>query len=183
MKKSSELATRYAKALYKLASDAGEIEKTMEELLEVRQVFQTEPDIVAFITSPLVSNDKKESVINDGLNGNKLSSNTKNFLKLLAKKDRFQVLPDIFDAFQALIDDESGVVRGVVKSTSALESDIKSKIESKISSVTGKKVMLDYEVSSDLVGGLQAQVGTYTFDDSLISHLNRLNEELNRRSL
>jgi F-type H+-transporting ATPase subunit delta len=166
-----------------LASDSGEIQKTLEELLEVKQVFQTEPDIVSFITSPLVSNDKKETVINDGLNGNKLSANTKNFLKLLAKKDRFHILPDIFLAYQALIDEASGVVRGVVKSTNSLEADVKAKIETKISSVTGKKVMLDYEVATDLVGGLQAQVGTYTFDDSLLSHLNRLNEELNRRSL
>lgn len=183
MKKSSELSTRYAKALYLLAEEAGQVERTLEELLSIKDVFLNEPEIIEFVTSPLVGNDKKEAVINDGLNGNKLSPNTKNFLKLLAKKDRFQILPSILDAFQMFIDEKSGVMRGVVTSVSDLSGDEKSKIESTIAQITGKKVMLSYEVDKDLVGGIKAEVGSYTFDDSLTSHLDRLNDDLNRRTI
>ena len=56
------------------------------------------------------------------------------------------------------------------------------RIEETVSAVTKKKVILNFTVDPKLLGGMTAQVGGWTFDDSLETHLTRLSEDLNRRS-
>jgi F-type H+-transporting ATPase subunit delta len=55
-------------------------------------------------------------------------------------------------------------------------------LETRISKVTGKKVILEYKTDESLLGGLVAEVGSLTFDDSLDTQLKLLNEELKRRA-
>jgi F-type H+-transporting ATPase subunit delta len=80
------------------------------------------------------------------------------------------------------MDIEEGVTRGVVRSAQALNDDAKKEIENKINKVLNKKIVLTYEQDPKLLGGVVAQVGGWTFDDSLDTHLKKLNEELNRRA-
>ena len=56
-------------------------------------------------------------------------------------------------------------------------------IEATVEKVLKKKVIMTYKVDPSVIGGLVAQAGSYTFDDSLNSHLQRLNDELKRRAL
>jgi F-type H+-transporting ATPase subunit delta len=45
-----------------------------------------------------------------------------------------------------------------------------------------KKIILTYKEDPTLLGGVVAQVGGWTFDDSIETHLIKMNEELNRRA-
>jgi F-type H+-transporting ATPase subunit delta len=51
-----------------------------------------------------------------------------------------------------------------------------------VAQVTGKKVILEYKEDASLLGGLIAEVGSLTFDDSLETQLRTMNEELKRRA-
>lgn len=179
--KYSEVASRYAKALFLLATENKSENETYSQLQFLADAVEKDPEIMNFLTSPLVTNESKESVFKEGLNG-KFSGETKSFLLLLAKKGRVELIPEIALAFQSLIDAANGVTRGIVKSPVALSNEEQQSIEKTVSRYTGKKVILTYEEDKSLIGGLVAEVGSYTFDDSLTSHLTRLNEELNRRA-
>jgi F-type H+-transporting ATPase subunit delta len=63
-----------------------------------------------------------------------------------------------------------------------LNEDDRRKLEQTIAGVTKKKVILNFTEDKKLMGGLVAQVGGWSFDDSLQSHLTRLTEDLNRRT-
>ncbi len=177
----SEVASRYAKALFMLSKEAGSQNEIYSQLQFLADAMEKDPEIMTFLTSPLVTNENKESVFKNGLNG-KFSGETKSFLLLLAKKGRVELIPEIVLAFQSLIDDANGITRGTVKSPVPLSQEEQKRIEDTVSRYTGKKVILSYEENKDIIGGLVAEVGSYTFDDSLTSHLTRLNEELNRRA-
>ena len=179
--KYSQVAIRYAKALYMLATENGSESQTYSQLQFLADAMEKDSAIMDFLTSPLIGREKKEKVFTDGLNG-KFAPETKNFLLLLAKKNRVHLVPEIVIAFQALMDEKSGVTRGVVKSPSPLTAEEQKEIENKVSKYTNKQVILTFEEDKSLIGGLVAEVGSYTFDDSLTSHLTRLNEELNRRA-
>ena len=100
---------------------------------------------------------------------------------MLARNDRFAVLPDLVSAFEKEIDASNNVTRGVVRSAIALGQDERSRIEKTVEEFLKKKVIMTYKVDPSVIGGLVAQVGSYTFDDSIQSHLTRMNEELKRR--
>ncbi|MES2964311.1 MAG: ATP synthase F1 subunit delta, partial [Bdellovibrionota bacterium] len=104
-------------------------------------------------------------------------------INLLARKDRLGVFGEIVHAFEAEADAANNVARGVVRSATVLGQDDRKRIEDQVERVLKKKVILSYKVDPSVIGGLVAQVGSYTFDDSISAHLKRMNEELKRRTV
>ncbi len=73
--------------------------------------------------------------------------------------------------------------RGTVRSTTVLAPEERKRIEETVNRVTHKQPLLTYKEDPALLGGMVAEVGNYTFDDSLASHLRRMNEQLTRRTM
>jgi F-type H+-transporting ATPase subunit delta len=177
----SEVARRYARAFYDLAKTASGADKAFAELRILREAISTDSGIKNFLLSPVVDADKKASALKLALHG-KASDSVTNGLLLLAHKNRLNLFFDIVDAFEEISDLDHGVTRGTVKSAKALGPEARNKIEATVNKVTGKKVILNYTEDADLLGGMMAQVGGWTFDDSLETHLTRMSEDLNRRT-
>ncbi|MCB0419440.1 MAG: ATP synthase F1 subunit delta [Bdellovibrionales bacterium] len=178
----SEVATRYAVALHSLAKEKGIEEKTLQELRALGDLFNKDKDIYDFIHSPLIVAASREAALKAALDGNGVSEDVSNFILMLARKNRIAAFEGILEAYQNQVDIENGVTRGIVRSVSVLSPEERVAIEKKISDVTGKRVILNYTEEPNLIGGLIAQVGSYTFDDTLTTHLSRLKEDLNRRT-
>jgi F-type H+-transporting ATPase subunit delta len=85
-------------------------------------------------------------------------------------------------AFETISDEDHGVTRGNVRSAATLSPESRQQIEDTVTKVTKKKVILNFTEDPKLLGGMVAQVGGWTFDDSLETHLTRMSEDLNRRT-
>src|SRR5262249_48841149 len=96
------------------------------------------------------------------------------------RKNRLGVFKDIVGAYEQIADEAHGVMRGTVRSATVLAPEERKRIETLVSRATAKQVILTYKEDPSLLGGLVAEVGSYTFDDSLLSHLKRINEQLTR---
>ncbi len=177
----SEVAKRYAKALYELAKKNNSQEKVFSEIRTLKQVFKSDAAISGFINSPLIAPDQKIAALRATLTG-RCSLEVTNTLMLLAEKGRLDIFGEMVDAFEIFSDEGHGVTRGTVRSASPLTPEARLKIEETVNEVTKKKVILNFTEDKSLLGGMIAQVGGWTFDDSLETHLTRLSEELNRRS-
>lgn len=180
--KNTVLAARYSKALFELAKETNEQDKIFSEIRALADVLDKNPELKSFLTSPLVKADKKESALQAALENSGLSEKTKNFLYLLASNNRLGIFSEIVSAFQLEADESHGVTRGQVNSATVLNSSEREAVEKTVSQITGKRVILSYHEDPSLIGGVVAKVGSFTFDDSLSSHLTRLKEEINRRT-
>ncbi|MGE4133226.1 MAG: ATP synthase F1 subunit delta [Bdellovibrionales bacterium] len=174
------LASRYAKALYNLAREAGEQDVVFEQMRVVQDAFALDPEIQGFVESPVVRPSEKEKALKGVVEKISLSATLKHFLLVLAKKNRLGIFGDIVTAYQTFADEAHGVTRGVVRSAAVLDPEARRQIEELVSRATKKQVILNYKEDPTLLGGLVAEVGSFTFDDSLKSHLIRINEQLNR---
>jgi len=177
----SALAHRYASALFDLAVEAKKTAEYAEGLNSVIETFMDTKSSQEFISSPLIRAKEKEKVVKKALDGQGLPKNVESFVQLLAAKGRLPLLPEIRAAYQACVDNMNGVTRGEVRSATTLNPKQKTELEKMISSITGKKVQLKYKQEKALIGGLVAQVGSLTFDDSLSAHIQRIKEDLTRR--
>lgn len=175
----SEVAKRYAHAIYDLAQSSAD--SVLGELQALNKIFEADKTISDFLNSPLFSPDQKATALKAALNG-KVSDTVVHSLLLLAEKSRLSFFSSIVEAYAAIRDEKGGITRGTVKSATPLNADARKQIEDTVTKVTQKKVLLTFTEDPKLLGGMVAQVGGWTFDDSLESHLTRLNEELNRRS-
>ncbi len=174
----AEIAVRYAKALYDL--NKGPQERLSQELRVVNEALTSQQEVMSFMTSPLVSADEREAVIGKTIEKLDLSEQIKNLLLLLARKGRIGIFPSLVEAYEARADEAGGIVRGEVHSAVALAPEERKKIENKVSEVTQKQAILTYRENPEVIGGLIAHVGSFTFDDTLQSHLQRLQENLKR---
>jgi F-type H+-transporting ATPase subunit delta len=178
--RNSILASRYARALYALAKEKNQHELVFDEMRVVEEAFRGDQNIGEFLQSPMVRPTDKVKALEAAFAKISLSETTCHFLLLLARKERLPIFSDVVVAYQAIADEAHGVTRGVVRSATLLGPDDRKRIEELVSKATKKQVILTYKEDSTLLGGLVAEVGSFTFDDSLTSHLNRINEQLTR---
>jgi F-type H+-transporting ATPase subunit delta len=177
----SEVGRRYARAIFELTRGNGIQERVFNELRSLKQSYTSDAAVAEFLSSPMITPTNKVAALQAALSG-KITSEVLNLLKLLAEKNRLEVLPEIVDAYEEIADSVHGVTRGKVVSAAPLSTEERKKIEETVTRVTKKKVILNFEEDTSLLGGMVAQVGGWTFDDSLKSHLVRINEDLNRRT-
>lgn len=178
----SEVSKRYAKALLAVTKQKGVHAKALAELQVVAQALTSDAAIKAYFANPTISAEKKAQALKAAFTGKGVSDEVINTLVLLAEKNRSEIVDQVALAFQELLDVEEGVTRGVVRSAQPLSADSQKTLETKISGVLKKKIVLTFEQDPKLLGGVVAHVGGWTFDDSIDTHLKKLNEELNRRA-
>lgn len=177
----SEVSKRYAKALYELSKSKQKNDAVLLEIRSLAQILRADRVVADFVSSPLVSPENKMNVVKSAFS-NQTSDDVTNLLLLLAQKNRLEIFADLVSAYEAISDEDHGVTRGTVRSASTLSAEARLSIETKVAQATGKKVILSFVEDKSLLGGLVAQVGGWTFDDSLNSHLTRISEDLNRRA-
>jgi F-type H+-transporting ATPase subunit delta len=177
-----EVATRYARAFFELVREKNSEEQALDELREFAKALQASPQIQEFFNVPTISAPERRAVLEKVFSSFKLTEEVKGLLSKLIEKNRFGLLGEILSAFQAEVDANNGVVRGTVRSAAPLWPEERTRLEQRISKVTGKKAVLDYQEDKSLLGGLLAQVGSYTFDDSLETQLRLIKEDIRRRA-
>lgn len=177
----SPIATSYAKALFDVTK-AEHIEKQVyTQLSATAEAFTSDKNIKSWLNDPSVKPEDRLKSVQTTFKG-KVHQELFNMLQLLAERERLAFIEQIAMAFQKLIDQDNEVMRGEVRSAVALDQASRDRLEKQVAQVTGKQVILNYVIDPSVIGGLVAKVGSYTFDDSLDSHLRRLNEELKRRA-
>ncbi len=179
MSRVSIISKRYAKALFEAAQNK---EMTLNELRLVVKIITEESEIKEFFESHQIQERIKIDVLNKSFENKGITEVTRGLLYTMARRNRFQHLNDVLISYEALVDSQNNVTRGTVKSAVKLDSEARLKIETVVSHFVKKRVILAYLEDPKLVGGVVAQVGGWTFEDTLDSHLRRLKEDLNRRA-
>jgi F-type H+-transporting ATPase subunit delta len=180
MKTNSEVAKRYAKALFGVIGGA----KTEDILTQLRsaQEILTQPKLGNLLSSPVLSRAEKVMVVEQSIANMNLSTEVQNLLKVLATKDRINVLDSVVSSFEMISDEKNNVLRGVVTSSEKLSKVDQEQIKDAISKFTGNQLLLEYKEDPSLVGGVLAHVGSYTFDGTLDTQLTKLKEQVNRNN-
>lgn len=179
---SSAVATRYAKALLASTKQNGAHAKAMEQLRIIDQALCSDADLKTYFSNPAVSPENKSQVLKQTFSGKGFLDEVVSCLLLMAERGRLGIFSDFVTAFQEGLDDESGVTRGIVRAAKPLTNEAQAELEKKITTVLKKKIVLTFKEDPNLLGGVVAEVGGWTFDDSIETHLKRMNEELNRRA-
>jgi F-type H+-transporting ATPase subunit delta len=170
--------TTYARALLGASERAGVTETVMAEFASlVRDVLDKLPKWDAALTSPRIPYERKEQMLDRALRG-KMHPLLLNFLKVVARRGRFDCLRAIGRALQ----DEYNLLRGRVEvdvcSAESLDSAAQSAIAERLRSVLGREVHLRLRVDPAIVAGLTIRVGDTVYDGSVVNQLARMREEI-----
>lgn len=172
--------SHYANALLSLAKEENKVVEYKLALIEIGDYFDAHEDIKKFIESYFVDFKDKEYVLDIISNEFKLVS-LSNFLKLLVKKHRFNILKRIIKEFVEISNEELNVLEGYVYSTIELSDKEIKKLEKAISDKLSQPVELKNRIDTSLIGGVKITISDHVFDGSIKGKLQSLKLSLKER--
>ena len=179
---SSVVLTRYAGALIDLAEKAKSVSKVQKDFRDIEAMIKESPELGRVISSPLISQQKQEKIINDIAAKAKLQKLTKNFLGVLVQNRRLNTLVGVIKVYHKLVSARSGEVSVRVQTAQKLTATQEKDFQKKISSAIGSNVLVEAVVAPEILGGMVITIGSYMIDDSVRRKLERLGSALKKGS-
>lgn len=174
----SDVAGRYASALFDLAIEADCLAAVEGELVAFDGLLEESDDLRRLAESPVFDADTKLAGFSAILEKAGVGPLVKNFVGVLARNHRLGEVRDVITAFQQLAADHRGEVAAEAISARPLTDDQTSSLRNQIEASLGKAVNLSTTVDPSLLGGLIVKVGSRMVDSSLRTKLNRLQQTL-----
>jgi F-type H+-transporting ATPase subunit delta len=171
------LASRYAKSLLDLAVEKGQLEKVYADMLYLQQITKSSRDFLNLLRSPIVSADKKQSVI-DAVVGKNVSEVTGAFTRLLVNKGREGELPEIITAFINQYKGKKGIHTVKLTTAVAVSDAVKNQLIEQVKKTSGlQNVELQTTVDPNIIGGFVLQTGDKLVDASIAYDLKQISRQ------
>jgi F-type H+-transporting ATPase subunit delta len=107
-----------------------------------------------------------------------LSEQVLNLLRVLASKQRMQLLPSIVSEFEHLVREARGVLEAEVTVARPVTDIDQQGILQRLRGLTGKDVQIHVSVDPAILGGVVVRIGDQVIDASVSGRLDRLRQEL-----
>jgi F-type H+-transporting ATPase subunit delta len=172
------VARRYASALADVVLERGEAREVQEELLAWEKMFQASPTLPEVFRNPTIALDKKRAVLNKLIERAKPRPTTANFLKVLLQNQRLTELGEINKKFAELLDLRAGMVAATVTTARSVPENAQQELQVKLTSLTGKKVRINFTTDPELIGGLVTRIGSTVYDGSVRNHLQQIKQKM-----
>ena len=170
----SDIAKRYARALFDIAQKEDKIEVIYGELKGFSSILKESGDLAEFFANPVFDNSDKSAVIGNILDKIGLSATTSNFLMLLVDKRRVDILEQVEECYQKYMDDVLNKARVGVKTAFPLSDELSARIRKQMEDLTGKNVEMVIDEDPSLLGGVVIVVGDTLYDGSVKTQLNNI---------
>ncbi|MFN9721357.1 MAG: ATP synthase F1 subunit delta [Planctomycetota bacterium] len=171
------VATMYAQAYLTSAKSAGVAQPEEELNSLIDDVLDRHPDFAQLLLTDALGRDDKLSII-DRVIAPKSSEYFANFLRVLVRHGRMDMLPQVRSVLERLQEEAAGKRRVQVRTAKPLSEASRSKIASHVKTTFGFEPVLQETVDPSLLGGVVLQVGDTVYDSSLRSRLKQLKGRL-----
>jgi F-type H+-transporting ATPase subunit delta len=162
---------------------AGELDEALSEFHSfVDDVLAKHHDFAQLMRSDMVSRDQKLNLI-DRIVAGRASELFTNFLRVLARHDRLDLLPLILAQCGIEAEKRSGRKRVQVISAQPLSETDLNKIRERLVAALAIQPVLETAVDPSILGGLRVRVGDTVYDGSLRARLKQLRHRVRERSL
>jgi F-type H+-transporting ATPase subunit delta len=178
---SRRLGYIYAEALLNAADKTGKANELEAELESLYEALEQNSSVRALLSTKGIQRSEREPIIKKAFE-NKIDPLLYDFLGVLNKKDRLDLLADVAIGFRELLDERAHRVRVVVRSARALSDEQQKSLLSSLESTLRTTPVLDLKVDPDLLGGLVVQVGDEVYDNSVKTRIEFLRNQLLSRS-
>lgn len=173
--KNLKTAKRYALALSQSAMN--NIDEISENLALIDEVIFNNDDFMTFFSHPIVSLKDKKDTLEETLKG-KIHQITLNFLETLLDESRFNIFKTIYELFKKEVDIIKNKQRVVVTSVISLDDKEKEKLTKKLSEKLQKEVILNYDESDEILGGLVIRYEDNVIDLSLRNKFDEIRKNI-----
>ncbi len=171
-------ARRYANALFASALEEQALERVANDIKNLQALLAGSTDLLSTLSNKAVAGDHLENSLIEITKKLKCHLMTQNFLRMLIRSHRINLLTTIFSEFHKLLALKRGELTAKVTTVRKLNATQISRLTKALSKISGCKIVPEFDVDSDIIGGVIINAGSYQMDASLRTQLNELKNEL-----
>jgi len=172
------IADRYARAIFELGVETGQLPTITEQVRRFAQVYSGSAELRAVLDNPVIEAEKRDAVLADVALRLGLAGNGLNLIKLLASRKKLRVVPDIARRLDRFTDEQAGVVRATVTSAKPMPDSFYQKLVSELEAATARKIVLERREDPTLIAGFITRIGDNTIDGSVRGRLAEIERQL-----
>jgi F-type H+-transporting ATPase subunit delta len=169
-----QIASRYALALYLAAEEKKKIHEIGGDISTLLGIIKKDKDIIKDLSNPLWDADSKKNTLKLIGKKLKLSQETINCLGLVVDNNRTKDLELILEGFRKVYFKKHNITLVHVESVKELTPSQEKKLISNLEEKTSSKILLEYKIDPEILGGLIIRYGSEMIDDSVKGKLNKL---------
>lgn len=170
----TDVAGRYAAALYDLAVEGNAVAAVAGDLDLFEALISDNADLARLVQSPVFASDIQVKAISAVLDAAKIGGLTKNFIRLAARNRRLFAVQGMIRAYRAIVAHARGEVVAHVTVAEPMNDANLQILKGALNEVTGKQVKVEVAVDPALIGGLTVRIGSRMIDTSVRTKLNSI---------
>lgn len=173
----TDFALSYGLSLYSLCKEENMTDKAKEDLCLVSKVLNENPEYIKLLDSPMINKNERCGLI-DVAFSQYVSEYVLSFLKILAEKRAMHSFAACEKAFVKQYNDDNNIETAVAVTAVPLSDELKQRLTDKLSALTSKKVILENNVDSSVLGGLIVRFSNSQIDASVKHRLTAIKDQL-----
>jgi F-type H+-transporting ATPase subunit delta len=171
------VAERYAHGLAGAITDPAVLDEVAAELNAVAALIAENRALQSFLEGPNIPQEDKTRLVDTAFKG-KMQPVLMDFVHMLLRKNRVEILQGVASAFQRLVEERRNQVRTKVIAAVPLRADALDRLKRALDSTTRRDCILEPEVDPRIVGGLVVVLDDRVIDGSIRTALDDLKRKL-----
>jgi F-type H+-transporting ATPase subunit delta len=171
-------AERYARAIFELGSEAGQLDRVSQEFEELAASLEQVPNLRRSLENPVLDETERAAVLKELARRIQISRLSMNALLVLSKRRRLAAVPEIARRLRSLSDEQNGICRAKIVSAGSLPETYLKELTLALEQSLGKRIIAELEEDPALIGGVVVQIGDNTWDGSIKGRLEELERKL-----
>jgi len=171
------IARRYSAALFALAKESDTVETTVAQLDAFVGALGSDASLSEFFDSPVIDRAQKTALLESAF-ADKLAELTYNFLILLVRKRRENLLSVIARQMHELLDSDTGRTVAHISTPAPLPPEELAALARRLSTVYKRPIVPESKVDDALLGGAVIQMGDTYIDASVAGKLEEVRRHL-----
>ncbi len=175
----SDVSNEYAKALFMLAAEKGNVKEYKEALGTVVEVFEENSQYPEFLSTFAIPLEERLNALETAFS-DRIPRDVLSFLKLLCEKRHIGELSECVEEYNAMYNEICKISNAKVTSAVELSKDKKASLVKKLEKMSGHITVVEYTVDKSIIGGLIVEMDGKIMDSSLRKHLKDVKDVISK---
>jgi F-type H+-transporting ATPase subunit delta len=173
-----KIAAPYAGTFYDFCVEKDLIYQVTTDFQSIQAFFTKTPDLVKYLTNPIVSADSKKEILEKTLES-QINKQTLRFLLLLVKRNRIAFVETVIYSFLQLVYRLATIKLIEVTTAFPFSNKHRNKLTQKIKTLTNAyEIQLVVKINSKLIGGFLIKTNSKIIDFTVKNQLQKLANHL-----
>jgi F-type H+-transporting ATPase subunit delta len=170
------IARRYAGAIFDLAIKQNTLDRTLEDVKEIAQLFANRK-LVYLLREPKIPAKRKEAALRQALQSRVLPTSL-NLVLLVVQRELVDLIPGIARDLEMMVLEYRNQAIAEVTTAAPLDQQQGTRVKQALERRTGKSIIMQTRVDPAILGGVIARVGDRVIDGSVRYRLTALQQQL-----